>query len=526
MLQGKDPDISKVSNNPERVTPKNDATFDGVQRDSTIIAGPCDTIVKDGRSMDWREEAIADASPSVWKPSLKDSEVMESTGREHNPASSSETAFSTIIESNNESVEQEEMLIHLTKPKRFKPIKRGTTKRLLSFKNKSGKEGTADETQTPDQTWKSKTTHDAEVVTKTTCDRDVKNGQSSKVQGGNLASSIRGIISAPKNGSTGNSVQMNHIIVVDDIASSCDTIVKDADSIRSSQAPSAAPSAFKPSMLNVDDKEVDGPESNAPSSSERAFVIMIESSDESEEEEADMLIHLMKPKRFKPVRGRKKKRLLSSKNKSGKKGTPGEAKPSDQDATNATSRRKTKASDQNETNETSLPFPTFVFGLSRGNRPSSVSSSIPSSTRENVERVHSDFSAAGREKYQRTGVGDYSHNFSHEEALKEQERLFRESAARMRQQAQFRVVSQKPVHNPTMFDAPVPDVAKRFPYHWQSHDMHARLGLHEGASLQLIKSHYRRLALAYHPDKTNDESSEKFQAITEAYRTLGGRCHL
>lgn len=225
-----------------------------------------------------------------------------------------------------------------------------------------------------------------------------------------------------------------------------------------------------------------------------------------------MLIHLVKPKRFKPIRRRKEKRLISSKSKFCTKGTP----------------RETKPPDQNETNESSPPFPSLVFGVARGNKPSSVSSSIPSSTCDKPKRAHSAFTAAVRQKYRRTVVTEeHSYNFSHEDALKEQERLFRGSAARMRQQTQFRVESQNSIPNPTMFDAPVHDVAKRFPYHWQSHDMHARLGLHEGASFQLIKSHYRRLALAYHPDKSNDESSAvKFQAITEAYRTLGGRYHL
>jgi hypothetical protein len=703
MFRGEDPDIG--INNPERVTgtPKNDTDFDGAQIDKTIIAGPCDTIVQDGGCIKWREEAIADASPSAWKPSLKDSEFVESADREHNPALSSETAFVTMVESSDESVEEEEMLMHLMKPKRFKPIKSGTTKRLFSSKNKSGKEGTADETQPPDQTG-NKITHETEVVSKTTCGKDAMNGQNSKVRGGNLVSSIgrndpAGITSAPKNDSTVKGAQMNDILVVDDIAGSCDTIAKDADSRGSRQAASTAPSALKPFMPDVDGKEVDGPESNAASSSETAFVIMIESSDESEEEE--MLIHLMKPKRFKPIKRGTTKRFFSSKNKSGKEGTADETQPPDQtgnkithekevvskttcetddtngqnskvrggnlvssigrndpagitsapkndstvkgvqmndilvvddiasscdkiakDADSRGSRQaasaapsalkpfmpdadgkevdgpesnaasssetafvimiessdeseedeeemlihlmkpkrfkpiarkekrllssknksgkkrtpgETKPSDQNETNETSLPFPSFVSGVARENRHSSVSSSIPSSTFDKAKIAHSaeatarqKAEATARQKHRRTRVAEeHSYNFSHEDALKEQERLFRESAARMRHQAQIHVESQNPAPNPTMFDAPVPDVAKRFPFHWQSIDMYARLGLHKGASIQLIKSHYRRLALVYHPDKSKDESSAvKFQAITEAYRTLGGRYYI
>ena len=51
------------------------------------------------------------------------------------------------------------------------------------------------------------------------------------------------------------------------------------------------------------------------------------------------------------------------------------------------------------------------------------------------------------------------------------------------------------------------------------------LGLCEGASMQEIKSAYRRLALRYHPDKSmSDGQSEKFKIITEAYGILRS-CH-
>ncbi|MDE1863492.1 MAG: DnaJ domain-containing protein [Thaumarchaeota archaeon] len=47
------------------------------------------------------------------------------------------------------------------------------------------------------------------------------------------------------------------------------------------------------------------------------------------------------------------------------------------------------------------------------------------------------------------------------------------------------------------------------------------LGLRDGASMDEIKTAYRRLALLYHPDKNiSREDGEKFKAIAEAYRIL------
>lgn len=47
------------------------------------------------------------------------------------------------------------------------------------------------------------------------------------------------------------------------------------------------------------------------------------------------------------------------------------------------------------------------------------------------------------------------------------------------------------------------------------------LGLYEGASMQEIKTAYRRLALRYHPDRNlSKQDGEKFKLITEAYGIL------
>jgi DnaJ-domain-containing protein 1 len=121
---------------------------------------------------------------------------------------------------------------------------------------------------------------------------------------------------------------------------------------------------------------------------------------------------------------------------------------------------------------------------------------------------------------------NFNYSFSHEDALREQERLFQESAARVKAQAQFRVVTHSEVlgRRPIKFSTLVIDVEKRHPNHWQLENPYTRLGLPNGAATTLVKSQYRRLALVYHPDKSRVEGTAvKFQAVTEAYRTLMDR---
>ena len=134
---------------------------------------------------------------------------------------------------------------------------------------------------------------------------------------------------------------------------------------------------------------------------------------------------------------------------------------------------------------------------------------------------------APRTRKRATKPDQFNLRYSNEDALEAQERLFREAAARVRAQAHIRVTSgnnhstdrQRP-----SFEAPVVDVATRYPDHWKYTDYFARLGLPKGAPLQSIKLQYRKLVLIYHPDKSKDVlASTKFQAITEAYRSLVGR---
>jgi DnaJ-class molecular chaperone len=48
-------------------------------------------------------------------------------------------------------------------------------------------------------------------------------------------------------------------------------------------------------------------------------------------------------------------------------------------------------------------------------------------------------------------------------------------------------------------------------------DMHPK----DGKTRSIIKSHYRRLCLKYHPDKNTDPgATERFQEINEAYTVL------
>ena len=120
---------------------------------------------------------------------------------------------------------------------------------------------------------------------------------------------------------------------------------------------------------------------------------------------------------------------------------------------------------------------------------------------------------------------NFSYNFSHDDALKKQERLFKESAARMQSQVQFRVVSHAQ-HDRTRVvkvNAPVIDITKRHHNHCQFSDPYARLGLPNDVATHLVKSQFRRLALIYHPNKSRVEgAATKFQAVAEAYRTLLG----
>ena len=120
----------------------------------------------------------------------------------------------------------------------------------------------------------------------------------------------------------------------------------------------------------------------------------------------------------------------------------------------------------------------------------------------------------------------HSNNFlgmNIEDARKEQERLLQQSAARVRNQPAFRVTTEpnrsKNVVRSITFSTLVRDVHQQYPNHFKYRDFYARLGLPRHANVSMIKSQYRRLARAYHPDRNfgKPDTRHKFQAVTEAY---------
>ena len=124
------------------------------------------------------------------------------------------------------------------------------------------------------------------------------------------------------------------------------------------------------------------------------------------------------------------------------------------------------------------------------------------------------------EKHKSKSDEDYNYSFTNESAFELQERLFREAAERMRARCptEFTTTSNNSFVTIT---TPMLDIAERYPHHWKWKDPFAILGLPSNASVQLIKSQYRRLARKYHPDKSTDpNTTNKFHSISSAYHKL------
>lgn len=123
---------------------------------------------------------------------------------------------------------------------------------------------------------------------------------------------------------------------------------------------------------------------------------------------------------------------------------------------------------------------------------------------------------------------DYNFGKSRQEALAEQERLLNSAQVRMRQEKERTFILHQNnafARDGPTFTMPITDVTKLNPNHFKWLDLHARMGLPKDATKKMIKSQYRSLALAYHPDKCKlVDASARFHAVTEAYHALAGQC--
>jgi DnaJ-domain-containing protein 1 len=114
---------------------------------------------------------------------------------------------------------------------------------------------------------------------------------------------------------------------------------------------------------------------------------------------------------------------------------------------------------------------------------------------------------------------DYDFTISQEDAFKMQERMLRDSAARVALLHLADQVKSSPLSEAIV--APIFDIAKRHPDHWRWKEPYACLGLPRNASMTLVKSQYRRLAKLYHPDKSKHaDAANRFHGIAMAYRKL------
>lgn len=117
----------------------------------------------------------------------------------------------------------------------------------------------------------------------------------------------------------------------------------------------------------------------------------------------------------------------------------------------------------------------------------------------------------------------FSYNFiftCEDEALREQERLLQESAARVRilgdHQRIFGISGGMKDYKEV-----VTDVRNLPTNHYKWSCMYSRLGVPKRSCDDVVKRNYRRLCLLYHPDKAKcNDAPAKFQAIKEAYESI------
>jgi len=114
----------------------------------------------------------------------------------------------------------------------------------------------------------------------------------------------------------------------------------------------------------------------------------------------------------------------------------------------------------------------------------------------------------------------FNFEMSVDEAYLEQEKLFRQAREKTKH-VKLELGSERRVKSKVIsFEKPV-DVEMLPSGHWKWDCMYARLGLPEGSPAQLVKKHYRKLALLYHPDKNvGIDTLSRFLGINEAYTKL------
>mmetsp|Transcript_9006 Transcript_9006/g.16979 ORF Transcript_9006/g.16979 Transcript_9006/m.16979 type:complete len:622 (-) Transcript_9006:104-1969(-) len=108
-------------------------------------------------------------------------------------------------------------------------------------------------------------------------------------------------------------------------------------------------------------------------------------------------------------------------------------------------------------------------------------------------------------------------------AFLEQERLLRESAARVKAQETIQRMMQMSCGGMQFYKEPVQDVSTLPKEHYKWSDPFCRLGVPQSARFDVVKKNYRKLCLLYHPDKARNNSKEaqdRFQAVKEAYETI------
>ena len=119
----------------------------------------------------------------------------------------------------------------------------------------------------------------------------------------------------------------------------------------------------------------------------------------------------------------------------------------------------------------------------------------------------------------------YNFNCSESAALEEQERLFKETAARVKAQEGVQKLLQisRKSAAPQYFKEVVKDVSTLPKNHFKWSDPYSRLGVPRKSRYELVKRNYRKLCLLYHPDKIRTTESgchDRFQGIKEAYEQI------